>query len=72
MQNIVKLELYSDNFSGKLCWQGALNQGPTVWLDGARPTNTCIPGEVPHILAVYYKKRLDSRINPNLLLKVIL
>jgi hypothetical protein len=23
--------------------KGALNKDPTVWLDGARPVNTCIP-----------------------------
>ncbi len=27
--------------------QGVPNKDPTVWLDGARPANTCIPPSFP-------------------------
>ncbi len=27
--------------------QGVLNKDPTIWLDGARPANTCIPPSFP-------------------------
>jgi len=34
-------------FPGCLAGQGFLSQDPTVWLDGARPANTCIPFSFP-------------------------
>ncbi len=34
---------FSAIFYGSFAGQGFLNKDPTVWLDGARPANTCIP-----------------------------
>ncbi len=31
-------------FSGWLCQPKVINKGQAVWLDGARPANTCILG----------------------------
>jgi hypothetical protein len=48
--NLIKLyfcQIFLSGFAGK----GVLNKDPTIWLDGARPVNTCIPpffpGNVP-------------------------
>jgi hypothetical protein len=36
-------DIQFDNFSGKLCQPGVLNKDQTVWLDGVKLANTCIP-----------------------------
>jgi hypothetical protein len=35
--------LFANFFLAGFANQGVLNMHPTVWLDGARPANTCIP-----------------------------
>jgi hypothetical protein len=37
------IDMQFDNFSGQLCQPGVLNKDQTIWLDGAKPANTCIP-----------------------------
>jgi hypothetical protein len=35
--------LFVDFFLAGIASQGVTDNDPTVWLDGARPANTCIP-----------------------------
>jgi hypothetical protein len=41
VKNEIRFQVF--HFSSRLCSQEAINKNPTVWLDGARPANTCIP-----------------------------
>ncbi len=52
--------------------QGVLNKDPTVWLDAARPTNTCLlPRECANAAAHRDKTRVQmlAKIFPHLKLK---
>ncbi len=47
-QKIRKLVIgdVSDHFSGRLCQTGVLTKDTVIWLNGARPSNTCIPPSI--------------------------
>jgi hypothetical protein len=54
VKKIVKsyiIDVHFGHFSAGFASKGVLSKDPTVWLDGARPANTCIPptlwGNVP-------------------------
>ncbi len=53
MKSIFSIEVCSSNslfvkfFLATLVGQGVINKNPTIWLNGAKPANTCIPPSFP-------------------------
>jgi hypothetical protein len=47
MLKLYILDIQYGNFLADFTSQGVLNKDPSVWLDGARPVNTCIPTSFP-------------------------
>jgi hypothetical protein len=54
------LELCSDHFTNRLCWQRVFYKDPTVWLDGARPPPMSLITADTFVHSTRWEKSLTS------------